>query len=239
MFQTVQASHFCDSLDQQIQQQIHRHVDELLQTGQWAAYHHPLLDQLRQMISMQLGVSHVRFCPSGSAAVELALRACNLDHGAEVICSALDYPGNIRAVRLLDLQPVIVDVAADRFTISPRDIELASSAQTRAVLVSHLYGDIAPVDELRRLCDSHDWWLIEDVCQMPGASLGHQKLGSFGHVAAFSFGGNKPISSGAGGAIVTSDRRIAARIDQYVDRPSDSLTISPCKPQRSCPNGNT
>ncbi len=227
MFETALSTQACELLDQTIQQQIQRTIDELLKTGKWAAYHHPLLDDLCQAMAAHLGVTHVRLCPSGSAAIELALRACNLEPGSEVICSALDYPGNIRAVRLLDLQPVIVDVASQRFTLGPDAVQSASSSKTRAVLVSHLYGDVAPVDELRRLCDSQNWCLIEDVCQMPGASLGYQKLGSFGHVAAFSFGGNKPISCGAGGAIVTSDRRIAARIDQYVYRPSDSLTISP------------
>ncbi len=227
MFETSLSPQACDALDQTIQQQIQRHIDELLKTGRWAAYHHPLLDDLCQLMASHLGVTHVRLCPSGSAAIELALRACNLEPGSEVICSALDYPGNIRAVRLLDLQPVIVDIAPQRFTLGRDAVEAASSPKTRAVLVSHLYGDIAPVDELRRLCDAHDWCLIEDVCQMPGASIGYQKLGSCGHVAAFSFGGNKPITCGAGGGIVTSDRRMAARIDQYVDRPSDSLTISP------------
>ncbi len=227
MFQVAQPATCQDPLDHLIQQDIQRLVDDLLKSGRWAAYHHPLLDELRQAIASTLAVNHVRLCPSGSAAIELALRACHLQAGDEVICAALDYPGNLRAIRVLDLQPVIVDVAAERFTLSVSNVANAASAKTRAVLVSHLYGDIAPVDQLRALCDAEGWLLIEDVCQMPGASLGDGKLGAYGHVSAFSFGGNKPITAGAGGAVATSDARIVARMNQYVDRPSDSLTISP------------
>jgi dTDP-4-amino-4,6-dideoxygalactose transaminase len=103
----------------------------------------------------------------------------------------------------------------------------AGSDKTKAVLVSHLYGEIADVKRLRDTCDQHRWALVEDVCQMPAARFDGKPLGSLGHVAAFSFGGSKPLTAGCGGAVVTSDDRIAQRITTYADRPSDCFAISP------------
>ena len=213
--------------DASLHDEIRASVELLLADGQWARYRCDLNDALRAEITVQTGVQIVRLCSSGSMAMELALRGCHLTSGDEVICPALDYPGNVRAVRLLGATPVIVDCAADRWTLDVDQVESAGSARTRAVIASHLYGEIAEVDRLRSVCDQRGWILVEDVCQMPGGKIGTRALGSFGHVSAFSFGGSKPITSGCGGAVVTEDRRIAQRIAAHAERPSDACSISP------------
>lgn len=213
--------------DNELHQEIAASVQSLLASGQWASYRAPILDDLKAEIASRLQVSHVRLCSSGSIAMELALRGCGLKEGDEVICPALDYPGNIRAVRLVGASPVVVDVAENRWTLDVEQMADAASDRTRAVIVSHLYGEVADVVTLRKRCDDRGWLLIEDVCQMPGGTMGHLPLGSFGHVAAFSFGGSKPLTAGSGGAVVTNDERISQRIRSYIDRPSELSPLSP------------
>jgi len=215
----------------------------LIKRGDWGRYQPEILRLLRQKISESLNIRHVRLVCSGSAAIELALRAIGLggpstaghplnlenDHQRppEVICPVLDYPGNARAVRLLGGVPVLVDTHKSGWTLDPAAVAVAATSQTVAVIASHLYGEIAAVEQLRLLCDANGWVLIEDVCQMPGGLLRDRWVGTFGHVAAWSFGGSKPLTAGCGGAITTDDDRIAQRLSAYIDRPSDAYSLSP------------
>ena len=226
MFATSFNAHISDD-DASLHAEIQASIERLFANGDWANYRSQVLDELVSEIAGHVGVTTVRLCSSGSLAMELALRACGLNEGDEVICPALDYPGNIRAVRLLNALPMIVDSALDRWTIDIEQVEQAGNSRTRAVIASHLYGEIADVMRLRSLCDERGWSLIEDVCQMPGGRIGDRALGSFGHVGAFSFGGSKPLTAGSGGAVVTSDPRIAQRMAAYCDRPSDATALSP------------
>lgn len=203
----------------------------LLASGDWGRYDSPVLQRLRGQIRDSLGIEHVRLTCSGSAAIELALRACGVAAPTsgpppEVICPALDYPGNLRAVRILGALPVLVDTLPGRWTIDPEAVLAAATSRTVAVVASHLYGDVARVDALRELCDRRGWRLIEDVCQMPGGTLSGRPLGSFGHVAVWSFGGSKPLTAGCGGALVTADDRIAQRLAAHLDRPSNAFPLS-------------
>lgn len=206
-------------------------------------YQPDVLNRLRSAMVNFLNCRHVRLMSSGSAAVELSLRAAGISPHtqanaaagppasnsatAEVICPAFDYPGNARAVRLLGAIPVLVDNSPSRWTIDPDAVLAAATPRTVAVIASHLYGEIAPVDQLRKLCDHHGWILLEDVCQMPGGRIGDKPLGTFGHVAAWSFGGSKPLTAGCGGAITTNDDRFAQRLASHADRPSDAYPLSP------------
>lgn len=227
MFVTAIDSPNVNDVDYELHKEIRASVDRLMRSGEWANYHSPILDELRNEISSQLATSHVRLTSSGSLAVELALRGCGVREGDEVICPALDYPGNVRAIRLLGASPVIVDTSAERWTIDVEQAARAGTEKTRAVVVSHLYGEIADVTRLRTLCDERNWKLVEDACQMPVGFVGPMRLGSLGDVAAFSFGGSKPFTAGCGGAVVTNDTLIAQRISTFTDRPSDAFAFSP------------
>ncbi len=214
---------------------------ELVASGEWAKYQSAAVQRLRDAMAETIGVRHVRLVCSGSAAVELALRGCGVGMplrqvGAqrqaavgpqEVICPALDYPGNVRAVRLLGAEPVLVDSLPGGWTIDLEAVVAAGTPRTIAVIASHLYGEIAAVAALREICDRRGWMLVEDVCQMPGGRWDGQPLGSFGHVAAWSFGGSKPLTAGCGGAVTTDDDRIAQRLAAHSDRPSDAYPLSP------------
>jgi dTDP-4-amino-4,6-dideoxygalactose transaminase len=159
--------------------------------------------------------------------VEIALRAAGVGPGDEVILSAYDYPGNFRSIELLGARPVLIDVAPDSVQPDPRQLSQADSDAVKAVIISHLFGTAADVVAIRRWCRQRQRLLIEDACQVPGMLIGGRPAGSWGDFGTLSFGGSKPLSSGCGGAVLTRDRRLAARLGPLLDRPSDVMPLSP------------
>ncbi len=199
----------------------------VIRSGQWGNYHSQVCNALEKRLANRFQASHVRLCCSGSAAIEIALRASGVGSGHEVIVSAYDYPGNFRAIELVGARPVLVDVAPGSLGLDASQLEIAGGQQVRAVIASHLFGVAADIQRLRGECDHRDWILIEDACQVPGMVIQGQPAGSFGHFGTLSFGGSKPLSSGCGGALLTSDPRLAARWGPLLDRPSDAMPLSP------------
>ncbi|MGH3079767.1 MAG: DegT/DnrJ/EryC1/StrS family aminotransferase [Gaiellaceae bacterium] len=146
---------------------------------------------------------------SGTDAIELVLRALELPPGAEVLCPNLTSPATPTAIRRSGLAPVLVDVDPETLTIDPNRAAEALSDRTAAVVVVHLYGRPAPVDELLRL----GLPLVEDAAQAHGLVLDERPAGSIGVAGCFSFYPTKNLGAfGDGGAVVTSDPDLAAAV---------------------------
>jgi len=201
-------------------------LSESLTNGQWREYFGQPAEQLALAIASELEVAHVRLVPSGTAAVELALRACRLQATDEVILAAFDYPGNFRSVTAVGGLPVMVDVAAGSWSIDLKEIEKAITPKSRVIIASHLYQEMVDAAALRQLADDAGLVLLEDACQAPGASVRGRPAGSWGHVGTLSFGGSKVLTSGNGGAILTSDPRIEQRLKILLERPGDTYPLS-------------
>ncbi len=205
-------------------------VNELLASGAWGRYKSPHQELLASRLAELSGAEFVRLCGSGSAAIEISLRAAGVKPGDGVALAAFDYPGNFRAIEAVGAIPVLVDLEDKGLSIDPRSLEKhlskLESPNVRAVIASHLYGQAAQVPQLRAICDEHDWMLIEDACQTPGMRIGERAAGSSGHLATLSFGGSKPLTAGNGGAVLTNDRRLFSRVNSQLDRPSDSHPLS-------------
>ncbi|TWT94959.1 DegT/DnrJ/EryC1/StrS family aminotransferase [Neorhodopirellula pilleata] len=210
---------------------IERSIQEAWRSGQWGRYHSDLAAELTRIIQDRYDVSHVRLCCSGTMAVESALRGVGVGRGDEVVVAAYDYPGNLRCIELLEATPVLVDVECNGVTICPASLRQLDRPGIKAVLFSHLYGQLADVQSLRQICQDRGWMMIEDACQVPGAGWiegdAFRPVGTYSDVATLSFGGSKPLTCGSGGAVVTRDDRIAARIRSYAERPSDTFGLSP------------
>lgn len=220
------------------QDEITEAVVRAISSGHWSRYsngpnaidgspHHRLTEKLHQNFRSPF----VRLVSSGTAAVELALRVCRLGPGDEIILSAFDYPGNLRCISMLGADPVMVDIQPRRWSIDVQQVVDAISPQTKAILASHLYQNMADISELRRIADEAGIYLIEDACQSPGAEImtpaGTTKAaGTIGHIGTLSFGGTKLLTSGNGGAILTEDARLAQRLTVALERPSDTFPLS-------------
>ena len=171
------------------------------------------LEAFEQEFASFCGVSHCVGVGNGTDAIELALRACGVGPGDEVIIPAFTANFTALAVTATGATPVLVDVAADTATIDPTQIESAVTPATKAIVPVHLYGQPAEMDPINEFAKQHDLWVVEDVAQAHGAAYRGQSVGSLGDLGAFSFYPTKNLGAyGDGGAVVTDSPELAARL---------------------------
>jgi dTDP-4-amino-4,6-dideoxygalactose transaminase len=206
-------------------------LSRVWRNGDWGKYHSEIADKLSLAIQQKWQCPHARLTCSGTIAVELALRAVGVKSGDEVVVAAYDYPGNLRCIELIGAKPVLVDILPDTPSIDPESLRSIEGESIKAVVVSHLYGQLADILAIRQICRDRGWMLVEDACQVPGAGWdtddGFRPVGSFADATTLSFGGSKPLTAGSGGAVLTRHDAVATRMRTFVERPSDSLAMSP------------
>lgn len=194
--------------------------------GAWQTYEGPNLQLLRSVLSTAVDREHVRLCCSGTFAVELAVRALHLQSDAEVILAAYDFPGNFRAIQDAGASVVLCDVAEKDWVPHVTQLEQALGPNTRAIVVSHLHGSLAPMTAICGWARERGILVVEDACQVHGASIDGKPAGAWGDLGIFSFGGSKLIAAGRGGAVVTNDAKFAQRMTVYCERGNDSYALS-------------
>jgi dTDP-4-amino-4,6-dideoxygalactose transaminase len=150
---------------------------------------------------------------SGTDALALALRACGIGSGDEVITVAHTAVATVAAIRAAGAIPVLVDIDPHTYTMDPGALEAAITTATRAVIPVHLYGQAADLAAIASITRRHGLYLIEDCAQAHGATLDGRPLGSFGNLAAFSFYPTKNLGAlGDGGAVVGQDLALLDRV---------------------------
>ena len=150
---------------------------------------------------------------SGTDAIHLALRACGIGPGDEVITVAHTAVATVAAIRLAGATPVLVDIDPVTYTLDPQALEDAITPATRAVLPVHLYGHPVDLREIGQITRRRGLWLIEDCAQAHGAALDGKPLGSFGDLACFSFYPTKNLGAlGDGGAVTGQDSALLERV---------------------------
>ena len=155
---------------------------------------------------------------SGTAALELALRAFEIGPGDEVITAANTFIATAAAISYAGARPVLVDVDAQSYNIDVSRIEAAVTGRTKAIIPVHLYGHPAEMDPILEIARRRGLVVIEDACQAHGARYRGKRVGSLGHAAAFSFYPAKNLGAcGDSGAVVTSDAQVAERIRMLRD----------------------
>lgn len=158
-------------------------------------------------------VPHCVGVANGTVAIELALRAAGARPGTDVVTVAHTFVATAEAIAATGARPVLVDVDPSTRCIDPSAVEDALTERTSAVVAVHLYGRPAPMDDLRTLCEPRGIPLIEDAAQAHGALLGGRRAGSLGTAGCFSFYPTKNLGAmGDGGAVVTGDPQIEARV---------------------------
>jgi dTDP-4-amino-4,6-dideoxygalactose transaminase len=151
---------------------------------------------------------------SGTSAIELALRACEIGAGHEVITAANSFIATSLAVSHAGATPVLIDVDPRTYTIDVAVIEQAITPRTKAIIPVHLYGHPAYMDRIQEIAERHRLVVIEDACQAHGARYRGRRVGSWSHASAFSFYPGKNLGAyGDGGIVVTNDQRIAQRLE--------------------------
>lgn len=171
------------------------------------------VEEFEQAFAAYCGVKECVGVGSGSDALHLVLRAYGIGPGDEVIVPAMTFVATAFAVNLAGATPVLVDVRAKDALLDPSRIEAAITSRTRAIIPVHLYGRPANMRAINDIAAQHGLVVIEDAAQAHGATYHGRRCGSLGHAAAFSFYPSKNLGAfGDGGAVVTNDSTVAARL---------------------------
>jgi perosamine synthetase len=158
------------------------------------------------------GVKHAIATNNGTTALHLALVSLGLERGDEVIVPTLTYIASANTVRYCGAVPVFVDNHIDDFNIDADLIKTKITARTKGILPVHLYGHPVDLDPILRLAEEYKLFVVEDAAEAVGACYKGRRIGSHGTCAAFSFFGNKIITTGEGGAVTTNNDELAARL---------------------------
>ncbi|MEW6284408.1 MAG: DegT/DnrJ/EryC1/StrS family aminotransferase, partial [Candidatus Eremiobacterota bacterium] len=150
---------------------------------------------------------------NGTDALQLAVRALGLGPGDEVLCPSFTFMATAGAVALTGARPVFVDIDPVSFCVDPADVARRITDRTRAMVVVHLYGNAAPMDELMALARKHNLSVIEDCAQAAGCTFNGRKVGTIGDFGCFSFFPSKNLGGiGDGGMVLAMNSDLADRV---------------------------
>jgi dTDP-4-amino-4,6-dideoxygalactose transaminase len=182
----------------------------------------PAVERFERHFADYLGARHCVGLNSGTSALHLALLACGVGPGDEVITTPHTWVSTAWAVAYVGARPVFVDIDPVTWTLDPALAGRAVTPRTRAILPVHLYGRPADLDPLARLAQAHGLALVEDAAQAHGARYRGRRVGTFGRAACFSFYPGKNLGAlGEGGAVVTDDDELAGRVRRLRDHAQD------------------
>ena len=174
----------------------------------------PQTQAFEQEFAAYLGVAHAVGVGSGTEALHLALRACHIGAGDEVITVSHTAVATVSAIELAGAAPVLVDIDPVTYTIDPRLMERSITAHTKAIIPVHLYGGAAHLHPIVDLARKYNLKLIEDCAQAHGARYADRVVGSYGDVSCFSFYPTKNLGAiGDGGLVATNDPVIAENLN--------------------------
>lgn len=145
---------------------------------------------------------------NGTAALHLALTVLGIGQGDEVIVPTMSFIATANAVTYTGAKPVFVDSSIDTWNINPDKIEEAITQRAKAIIAVHLYGHPADMDPILEIARKYNLHVIEDAAEAHGAEYKGRKVGSLGDIGCFSFYGNKIITTGEGGMVVTNSAPI-------------------------------
>ena len=178
----------------------------------------PEVQDFEAAFARYLGVSEAVGVASGSAALQLALLACGIGPGDEVITTPHTFFATAEAISQVGATPVFADIQADTYNLDPELVENAITPHTRAIIPVHLYGQPADMLEIMAVARRHGLKVIEDAAQAHGATHYGRRAGGIGDLACFSFFPSKNLGCyGDGGMVTTDDPDLAARLRRLRD----------------------
>lgn len=191
-----------------------KYVNECLDTT-WISSKGRFVTEFEKSFAEFIGVDYAAGVCNGTVAIHLALMALGLGVEDEVIVPTFTYIASVNPIVQVGAKPVFVDSDEKTWQIDVKDIEQKITSRTKAIIAVHLYGhpcDMAPIMELAK---KHHLFVIEDCAEAIGSEYCGQKVGSFGDIACFSFFGNKTITCGEGGMVLTKDYTLYDRLVHF------------------------
>lgn len=188
-----------------------KYVMDCLDTS-WISSNGKYIEEFESQFSQMCKVQHAISCSNGTVALHLALLAHNIGPNDEIIIPTLTYIATANSVHYCGARPVFVDSDSETWNINPHLIEERITPNTKGIVVVHLYGHPVDMDPILKIAKKHDLFVIEDAAEAHGALYKNKIVGSLGDCGTFSFYGNKIITTGEGGMVVTNNRNLANTI---------------------------
>lgn len=180
---------------------------EILHGGQYILGE--TVEKFERAFAEYCGVKYAVGVGNGSDALVIALKACGVRPGDEVITTDMSFIATAEAIVAAGATPVFADCTETDYTLDPAEVERKITDRTKAIIPVHLYGQCADMDEIRRIAGEHNLKVIEDAAQAAGAEYKGKKAGSMGDAGCFSFFPTKNLGcAGDGGIIITNDESI-------------------------------
>lgn len=148
---------------------------------------------------------------NGTSALQLALLSLGIGKGDEVIVPSMTFVASVNPIIYVGAEPVFVDVCRDTYVMDTSKIEELITENTKAIMPVHLYGHPVEMDELMKIAKRHNLYVIEDATESLGSTYKGKHTGTIGDIGCFSFNGNKLITTGAGGMLVTNDVKLGEK----------------------------
>lgn len=190
------------------------YVNDCLDTN-WLSWQGKYVKQFENDFAKYIGVEYATGTCNATVALHLALVALGIGHDDEVIVPTFTYVASANAIVYCGAKPVFVDSLPDTWQIDPSDVIKKITPRTKAIMAVHIYGHPCEMDTLQEIAREHDLFLIEDAAEAFGSKYKGKYTGSFGDVSIFSFFGNKTITTGEGGMVVTNNKTIFDRAYLY------------------------
>jgi len=188
-------------------------VVEVLKSGMIAQG--PKVMEFEEKFANWIGAKYGIATNSGTSALHVALLACGIGEGDEVITTPFTFIASGNAIVYTGATPVFADIDLDTYTIDPDSIEDLITDKTKAILPVQLYGQAADMDKIREIAEKHDLKIIEDAAQAHGAEYNGEKVGTLGDMACFSFYPTKNMTTSEGGMITTNDEELAKKAQMF------------------------
>lgn len=188
-----------------------RLINEVLDSGIVAGGTAPQVSALEKEWAAYVGTTHCLTTCSGTAALHMALAACGIGPGDEVITSAFTFLASASCAIHQNAIPVFADIVPRTYCIDPVSLEAAISERTKAIIPVHIQGCPADMDPIMAIAKKHNLFVVEDACQAHGATYKGQKVGAIGNIGCFSLNNFKNMSGGEGGLFNTNDEYLLNR----------------------------
>ncbi|MGD9900846.1 MAG: DegT/DnrJ/EryC1/StrS family aminotransferase [Calditrichaceae bacterium] len=188
-----------------------KYIQEAFDTN-WIAPLGPHVDAFENEVANFVGVDHAAALTSGTAAIHLALVMLGVGPGDDVICQSFTFSASANPIVYQHATPVFIDSETDTWNMDPDLLETAikdrikKGRKPKAVIIVHLYGQPAKLDEILQVCNRYEIPLIEDAAEALGSEYKGKKAGGFGKFGILSFNGNKIITTSGGGMLISNDK---------------------------------
>ena len=181
----------------------------------------PHVEEFERSFATKYGVKHCVSCANGTDAIYITLKSIGIGPGDEVITVANSWISTSETITQTGAKPVFVDIEPDYYHIDPQKIEEKITPKTKAIIPVHLFGQAARIDDIRKICEKHNLFLIEDCAQAHFATYQSRKVGTFGIAGTFSFYPGKNLGAyGDAGAIITNDDGLAIKALMFANHGS-------------------